>query len=128
MALFHDIMKKNLEHKGYEGPNVLENKKIGLFGHSMGSITTLKMALQMPLSTTKNIILVSPAILFQKPKKTHTEVRKQNPSTFGDNFIIQMLTTAFRRVLITPAQILFSFLAKFLLELPFQYALKRMVR
>ena len=37
-------------------------KAVALFGHSMGSITTLHMALQLPKETAKLIVLCSPAL------------------------------------------------------------------
>ena len=46
-----------LEKIGSEQP-----KSIALFGHSLGAITTLKMALQLPKETSKIIVLCAPAL------------------------------------------------------------------
>ena len=38
------------------------NSKVALFGHSLGAIGTLKMALRLPRETAKLIVLCSPAL------------------------------------------------------------------
>ena len=45
-----------------------KQKFVALFGHSMGCTTTLRMALELPRSTRKFIVLVAPALML--PSKT----------------------------------------------------------
>ena len=116
----------------------LEGQNIGLFGHSMGSITTLKMALQIPRSTRKTIILVSPAILYSKQDKLQKKENDSNlwkrsglASIMGsmkDNLVAKVLRKAFDRVFLIPAQILLYSAMKIVFEIPFQYFLKRLAR
>jgi pimeloyl-ACP methyl ester carboxylesterase len=47
--------------------SILGDKYVLLFGHSMGSLTTLRMALKLPESTKIKIILVAPAIVGFSP-------------------------------------------------------------
>jgi len=87
---------------------------IALFGHSMGCITTLRMALHLPNSTRKHIILVAPALFNQKSLTT-------SPTTTG-----------LRKKILYPMQLFpvykFVSLVKYLfIDLPFKYFLKRFV-
>ena len=116
--------------------NQLKNKKIVLFGHSMGSITTLKMALQIPPSTQKTIVLVSPAILYSKSldMKKEKGYQKKSLSTLFQsnnlfvNAIARKVNSVLYQLIIKPAQILLALAMKIFVDVPFQYILKRLVR
>lgn len=43
-------------------------KSVALFGHSLGALTTLKMALRLPRETSKVIVLCSPALGLKPPQ------------------------------------------------------------
>mmetsp|Transcript_41845 Transcript_41845/g.100439 ORF Transcript_41845/g.100439 Transcript_41845/m.100439 type:complete len:641 (-) Transcript_41845:141-2063(-) len=53
-----------------------KSKTLGLFGHSMGSLTILRLALDLPRDTSKFIVLASPALgirgIPKKPPKVKT--------------------------------------------------------
>ena len=51
-------------------------KKIALFGHSMGSATTLRMALTLPRDYHKVVVLVAPALLGSPPPSSSASSNK----------------------------------------------------
>ena len=61
-----------------------ELKSVCLFGHSMGSATTLKMALSLPKDCKKTIVLVAPALIGDAPNKNKNG-GKQVPLPLGNN-------------------------------------------
>jgi len=108
---------------------IFRNRNVGLLGHSMGSITTLKMALQMPICIKKVIILVSPAILFSN---SDISKEKENKKTLFHsvtrNVLFQNLIGLFHCTIITPLRIIWSLMARIFLDIPFQYFLRRLAR
>jgi len=93
---------------GTSTPNNNSNA-VALFGHSMGSIATLRMALSLPKETRKFIVLVAPALLPGKSNVTVSD-RVQKPSPY--KLQLEVFISALRRVI---------------LDVPLQYFLRRLV-
>ena len=65
-----------------------ENKPVILMGHSMGALATLKMALALPQSTRKWIILVAPALGMRPNRSTNSSASKSFfPARIKETFI-----------------------------------------
>jgi pimeloyl-ACP methyl ester carboxylesterase len=75
-------------------------KSVALFGHSMGSLTTLKMALQLPKETTKLIVLCAPALGLQLSSPKNKKKRWWHPigSTIRKGLVYPIITYSLRRV------------------------------
>lgn len=58
-------------------------KSVALVGHSLGCLTTLKMALELPKETSKLIVLIAPALGVRKP----TSVQKKKWWSGGISFL-----------------------------------------
>ena len=59
------------------------SEKLLLMGHSMGSVTTLRMALQLPPNVKKQIVLVSPALGFRpNQRKPAPNKNRKVPVTY----------------------------------------------
>lgn len=54
----------------YSRRNLFQKKCIVLVGHSMGSLTTLRMALELPRTTRVNVVLVAPAVVGLNPNES----------------------------------------------------------
>jgi pimeloyl-ACP methyl ester carboxylesterase len=54
--------------------------KVVLVGHSMGALTTLRLALQLPIEVRKRIVLVAPALgILKSPRKAESSPRQARP-------------------------------------------------
>jgi len=82
-----------------------QNDSVVLVGHSMGALTTLRLALELPKETEKRIILVSPALGIRQPPGA-----RKSPGRRGG-----------------AAPKALKFARSWLLERPFQYVLRRTV-
>ena len=114
-------------------------KRVLLFGHSMGSAVTLKMALTLPENIEKTIVLVAPALVGDLPKREHdsssTKASKTPPPAFpvvNDN--VQQVNHSIQDILRRqPAnikkmvQILIAVLRRVILDPVIMYILKRAV-
>jgi pimeloyl-ACP methyl ester carboxylesterase len=58
-------------------------KSVALFGHSLGALTTLKMALQLPKETSKFIVLCAPALGLGKARLSSFSPTKRWWSPIG---------------------------------------------
>lgn len=81
-----------------------QNDTVVLVGHSMGALTTLRLALELPKETEKRIILVAPAFGLRQPPGA----RKSAGRTAKTPGVVKFART-------------------WLLERPFQYVLRRAV-
>lgn len=55
-------------------------KAVAILGHSLGGLTALKMALQLPKETSKFVLLTAPALgIRKKPSSSHKK-KKRDPS------------------------------------------------
>lgn len=89
-----------------------EQKYVLLMGHSMGSLATLRMALDLPQHVKQRIILVAPALgLFPRNSTPETDSVKKTPPSTAKKWRSR-LTTVPKRLL---------------LEMPVSYALRRAV-
>lgn len=94
-----------------------KNKKVVLFGHSMGCASTLKMALSLPSDVDKTVVLVSPALVGNFPevgnqggsdeenpaskvKQSVQELTSSQPSEI--RLLIGTFFAALRRVILDP--------------------------
>lgn len=107
-SLSNDTTTKATSTPGTSTPNNNSNA-VALFGHSMGSIATLRMALSLPKETRKFIVLVAPALLPGKSNVTVSD-RVQKPSPY--KLQLEVFISALRRVI---------------LDVPLQYFLRRLV-
>ena len=90
-----------------------KSSSVVLFGHSMGCITTLRMALQLPQTMKKEIILVAPA-LFPTSNAPSASKASKNQNSFPTKLF--------------PGYKFISLVKYLFIEVPFKYFLKRIVR
>ncbi|KAL7556792.1 hypothetical protein ACA910_005230 [Epithemia clementina (nom. ined.)] len=79
-------LQKEHQHNNNNNKNN-NNEPILLMGHSMGAITTLRMALQLPAHVQKRIILVSPALGVRPNHGKTTEANKNKDKNSNKNSI-----------------------------------------
>lgn len=128
------LLEKELEKNTSCTTSSSSSKSIMLVGHSMGCITTLKMAnklLKDYPSIKLHIILVAPAILASSSSTKQMSFAKKVSNTviapLCDLTISKYLSKVFRCVILAPIHILVNLLGKILLRLPMKYILRRMV-
>ena len=92
-----------------------KQKSVALFGHSMGCTTTLRMALELPRSTRKFIVLVAPAFMLPPETATGKIVASKrtiiHPRGRVTSFVDRLLAAG-RQILV---------------DAPFEYFLRRVV-
>lgn len=110
-------------------------KNVALFGHSMGALATLRMALHLPQHVNVSVVLVSPALITGKKQAKQLKSRSVGPIYTSDNNITtypnkSITTKTGSMQIITPPVVLQKILSKLqrmFLFAPFQYVLKRVV-
>ena len=88
------------------------SKSVALFGHSMGCTTTLRMALDLPSTTRKFIVLVAPALMLPSAAANAHKKRAIFSHRSRARRFVDWLLAAVRRIVV---------------DIPFGYFLRRLV-
>lgn len=112
------------KHNQDDSNNSNKVKPVVLFGHSMGCVATLQMALNfIPKETHKLVILVAPALLTSKsPSKTTSTAATSSRIQKVLTYIIQSQPSQKLKLIV---QLFYSFLRSVIFDVPLSYSLKR---
>jgi pimeloyl-ACP methyl ester carboxylesterase len=95
-------------------------KTVGLFGHSMGSLTILRLALDLPRETSKFIVLSSPALGIRHIPKKAPKIKTSSKSSNKNN----SLSSWIRKKTLVPFN---KALTKCVLDPAGRYILRRVI-
>lgn len=124
-AVGKQLLLKKINGEGASTNVSPEPQTVALFGHSLGSITSLKMALGLPSSMKKFVFLVAPAIMYESLSEMVEEKKMSTPMPVSK--ALRVAGKSFRAVFSKPIRAVLSFARKFFVEVPFYYFLKRLV-
>jgi pimeloyl-ACP methyl ester carboxylesterase len=101
-------------------------ESIVLFGHSMGTVATLQMALHfLPRETKKLIILVAPALITSSKQQQSKQLQSNATSTKIQKLLSYIIQSQPTQTLKLIVQLFYYFLRSVIFDAPLSYALKR---
>lgn len=105
-ALGMSLLKQQMKYDGKTLQDISSKKsnQVALFGHSMGCVVSLKMAVALPQNIKVDVILVAPALIGDIPMKVTDDRRFKNPLSFlkRQPVFVSKFITLLRQVFFDP--------------------------